>query len=258
MGTGAITGYLDVAQVLLYVFWFFFAGLIYYLQREGKREGFPLESSNIRGETVESTGVIDMPPKKTFLLPNGHSVTVPNDNRSAQVLNATPAHHWAGSPLVPTGNPLLAGVGPGAWADRADTPETDYEGHPKIVPLRVKTEYSVTQGDPDPRGMSVIGADGKVAGKVTELWLDHSEMMFRYLEANVATASGSRSVLIPVTFADIGRRDVRVDALTADQFAQIPGIKSANQITLLEEEKITAYFGAGTLYAEPRRQEPLI
>ncbi|MGL4573688.1 MAG: photosynthetic reaction center subunit H [Burkholderiaceae bacterium] len=258
MGTGALTGYLDVAQVLLYVFWFFFAGLVYYLQRESKREGFPMESTNTRGDTVESTGLLDMPPQKTFHLPNGHTVTVPNDKRSTQPLNATPAHHWAGSPLVPTGDPLLAGVGPGAWADRADIPEADYEGHPKIMPLRAKSGYSVAQGDPDPRGMDVIGADGKVAGKVTELWLDHSEMMFRYLEASVPTPNGSRSVLVPVAFSDIGRRNVKVNALNAQQFAQIPGIKQADQVTMLEEEKITAYFGAGTLYAEPHRQEPLI
>ena len=42
--TGAITQYIDVAQIVLYVFWFFFAGLIWYLRREDKREGYPLES----------------------------------------------------------------------------------------------------------------------------------------------------------------------------------------------------------------------
>jgi photosynthetic reaction center H subunit len=258
MGTGAITGYVDIAQILLYVFWIFFAGLIYYLQRESKREGFPMESANMRGDIVESTGVIDMPPAKTYLLANGHTVTVPNDKRSQQALNATASHHWAGSPLVPTGNPLLAGVGPGAWADRADIPEADYKGHPKIVPLRSKPGFSVTQGDPDPRGMNVLGADGKVAGKVTDLWLDHSEMMFRYLEVSVATPGGNRNVLLPVTFSDIGRSNIKVKAIMADQFAQIPGTKNAEQVTMLEEEKITAYFGAGTLYAEPGRQEPLI
>jgi photosynthetic reaction center H subunit len=40
---GVITGYVDLAQILLYVFWIFFAGLIYYLVREGHREGYPLE-----------------------------------------------------------------------------------------------------------------------------------------------------------------------------------------------------------------------
>ena len=34
--------------------------------------------------------------------------------------------------------------------------------------------------------------------------------------------------------------------------------KLAEQVTLLEEEKIMAYYGAGTLYATPQRQEPLL
>ena len=42
--TAAITGYIDVAQLVLYGFWIFFAGLIIYLRREDKREGYPLES----------------------------------------------------------------------------------------------------------------------------------------------------------------------------------------------------------------------
>ena len=44
MGTGAITQYVDVAQIVLYMFWIFFAGLIYYLVRENHREGYPLDS----------------------------------------------------------------------------------------------------------------------------------------------------------------------------------------------------------------------
>ena len=37
MGTGAITQYVDVAQLVLWAFWIFFAGLIYYLVRENHR-----------------------------------------------------------------------------------------------------------------------------------------------------------------------------------------------------------------------------
>ena len=40
---GAITSYIDIAQVVLYLFWIFFFGLIIYLHREGKREGYPPE-----------------------------------------------------------------------------------------------------------------------------------------------------------------------------------------------------------------------
>ena len=46
MGFGAITQYVDVAQIVLYMFWAFFAGLIIYLIRENKREGYPLETAN--------------------------------------------------------------------------------------------------------------------------------------------------------------------------------------------------------------------
>lgn len=35
---------LDGAQIALYAFWIFFAGLIIYLRREDKREGYPLDS----------------------------------------------------------------------------------------------------------------------------------------------------------------------------------------------------------------------
>ena len=36
--------HIDGAQAALYAFWLFFAGLIYYLRREDKRSGYPLES----------------------------------------------------------------------------------------------------------------------------------------------------------------------------------------------------------------------
>ena len=44
MGTGAITQSIDVAQLVLYLFWIFFAGLIYYLVRENHREGYPMKT----------------------------------------------------------------------------------------------------------------------------------------------------------------------------------------------------------------------
>jgi photosynthetic reaction center H subunit len=44
----------------------------------------------------------------------------------------------------------------------------------------------------------------------------------------------------------------------AAQFENVPALKHPEQITRLEEEKICAYYGAGTLYATPERQEPLV
>jgi photosynthetic reaction center H subunit len=151
------------------------------------------------------------------------------------------------------GDPLLAGVGPGAWAARADIPDM-HEGHAKIVPLRVAADHGVSPRDTDPRGLPVLGADGEVAGTVTDLWIDQCEMMFRYLEVQVP--AGHR-VLLPIAFARIRKDEVAVQALLGAQFGNVPRTRSDAQITLLEEEKISAYYGAGTLYATPDRQEPL-
>ena len=61
MATGAITGYVDVAQIVLYVFWAFFAGLIYYLLRENKREGYPLVSDRSKHITVQGWPPVPAP-----------------------------------------------------------------------------------------------------------------------------------------------------------------------------------------------------
>jgi photosynthetic reaction center H subunit len=51
---------------------------------------------------------------------------------------------------------------------------------------------------------------------------------------------------------------VKVVAITSRQFADVPAIKNPDQVTRLEEDKITGYFAGGHLYATPQRQEPLI
>jgi photosynthetic reaction center H subunit len=51
---------------------------------------------------------------------------------------------------------------------------------------------------------------------------------------------------------------VQVQAILASQFANVPGLRSPDRITLLEEDKICGYYGGGTLYATPSRQEPLL
>ena len=254
MSTGAITQYIDVAQLTLYAFWIFFAGLVYYLHRENKREGYPLESE--RSGHVKVQGWPPIPSPKTFRLQDGRTVSVPNDNRSPQVLKASPSGNFLGAPLDPSGNPMIDGVGPGSYADRADFADVTFEGLTKIVPLRMAEGFEVSDHDTDPRGLKVIGADGKVGGTVTDLWVDRSEFLFRYLE--VAVAGGGRTVLLPINFARITRRQVGVVSIMGHHFGQVPTTKHPDQVTLLEEEKIMAYYGGGTLYADPSRKEPLL
>lgn len=62
------TEYFDLAQVCVYLFWLFFAGLIVYLRREDKREGYPLETS--RGGDIETEGWPAKPPPKKERAPH--------------------------------------------------------------------------------------------------------------------------------------------------------------------------------------------
>lgn len=257
MGTGAITQYIDVAQIALYAFWIFFAGLIYYLHQEDKREGYPLESDRSGGR-VSVQGFPAVPRPKTFLLRDGRTVLAPNPQKSPQTLGGAPGVNHLGAPLEPIGNPMLASIGPGSYADRADIADTTAEGDLRIVPLRSSPSFGVSSHDPDPRGLPVIGFDGLVAGTVTDLWVDRAEVIFRYLEVAVPTAAGTRSVLLPMNFSRIGSQRVKVRSILASQFADVPGTRSPDSVTLLEEDKIMGYYGGGTLYATPQRQEPLL
>ena len=155
-------------------------------------------------------------------------------------------------------NPLLAGVGPGAWADRADVPDRTAHGAAKIVPLRADPSFFLEPRDPDPRGMPVIGADGVEAGVVSDVWVDRSEPQVRYLEVTVH--DGGHAVLLPMAMARVqGRQDrVMVKAILARHFADVPTTAAPDRVTLREEDRIMAYFAAGHLYATPERREPLL
>ena len=124
--------------------------------------------------------------------------------------------------------------------------------------MRIAQDFFVVKGSHDPRGKPVFGADGKSGGTVVDLWVDRSECILRYLEIDTGAAGGHRRVLVPATFSDVKRRAVKVEAILGSQFSLVPGIRVPDRITLLEEEKICAFYGAGTLYATPSRSEPLI
>jgi photosynthetic reaction center H subunit len=151
---------------------------------------------------------------------------------------------------------LKDAVGPAAYAERAPRPDRLIDGTPMIVPLRLAESFSVADEDLDPRGLPVIGADGVSGGMVSDLWIDRAEPQVRYLEV---TGAG-RSVLLPMTFAklDSRRRRVVVSAINGSQFADVPGLLDANSVTRREEDRISAYYAGGTLYADPQRAEPFL
>ncbi|MCX7304274.1 MAG: photosynthetic reaction center subunit H [Hyphomicrobiales bacterium] len=260
MGKGEITGYIDVAQVALYVFFAFFFALVFWLRKEDRREGYPLESDPTGKVKDIGAGILFAKPK-TFHVRSGETFTAPNFKRDERPVAARRVGSWPGAPMVPTGNPMIDGVGPAAWAERADRPDTTWDNKVKIVPTRADSHYTVANGDPDPRGMSVKGADGKVAGTVTDLWVDRAEHVVRYLEIDAGPGAGP--LLVPMNVAKIvgnrtKGRSVRVRSILAAQFQDAPRIKSPDSVTFLEEDRICAYFAGGNLYATPKRTEPLL
>ena len=255
MKSGALGSYIDVAQVVLYLFWIFFAGLIYYLHRENKREGYPMEHDNGSRKVVQGWPAV--PKAKIFRLRDGTTRSSPPTASVEPPLNATRSNRSLGTPLDPTGDPMLAAVGPGSYAMRADTPDLTFDGHPKLVPLRVATDFHLEASDPDPRGMQVFGADGAAGAVVKDLWVDRAETILRYLELEIKTKDGTDRVLLPVTAARIAGGRVTVNAIHGHQFVNVPRTKQGESITLLEEEKVMAYYGGGNLYADPSRMEPL-
>jgi photosynthetic reaction center H subunit len=257
--SAAFTQYIDVAQVVLYLFWGFLAALILYVRREDKREGYPLESDRSPFVTVQGFPAIPAP--KTFLLADGSKVQAPRaEPHDSRPVKATPVGPWPGAPLEPDGDPLVDGVGPASYAERLDIPDATFHGTPKLLPLRAAPDFHIDSEDPDPRGMPVIACDGKTAGTVRDVWIDRAEYIIRYYEVETEAKYGKRNVLLPATMSRVSgsRQQVSVASITAKQFANVPATKSPDVVTRLEEDRICAYYAGGHLYATPQRAEPLL
>jgi photosynthetic reaction center H subunit len=242
---------LDLAQISLYIFWLFFALLIYYLQTENMREGYPLENEDGGSESYN----LPLPSPKTFKLPHGRGeVTVPDYKREAREVALKRVGPF-GYPLEPTGDPMIDGVGPASWAPRRDEPELDGKGHPKIRPMKALHGFEVSAGI-DPRGLEVQAGDGEVVGKVTDLWVDEPEQTVRYIEMELDAAHGGGTRLVPIGMARIWPSRLQVRSIFGQHFKDVPQTKKSDIITKLEEEKISTYYAGGTLYASPARQAP--
>jgi photosynthetic reaction center H subunit len=252
-----LVGNLDVAELVFYAFVLFFICLVFYLRREDRREGYPLEDE-ITGRVDSAYGLLTASTYREFRLPFDRGIaSTPTKGREPVEIAARRTARFGGAPYTPTGNPLVDGIGPAAYANRADWPDLDMEGRLRIVPLSADGHFSIAGRDPDVRGWKVFGADKREAGTVTDIWIDRSDRIIRYFE--VALASG-RTVLAPVGFTTVrkGKRRIDVDSISADQFAGAPVPATGGQITRLEEEKLMGYFGGGYLYGLPGRTEPFL
>ncbi|TDL78230.1 photosynthetic reaction center subunit H [Palleronia sediminis] len=243
-------GNFDLASLAIWGFWIFFAGLIYYLQTENMREGYPLELED--GSVSPNQGPFPVPKPKTINMPFGRpDVVVPSAeneaNHARTELAMARTAVGEGFPHKPTGDPIVDGVGPASWTPRGDLPELTGEGHVKIQPMSSLEEFTVSAGR-DPRGMPVVAKDDPVIGTVVDLWVDVPEQLIRYLEIEIDPQFGGGRRLMPMQFVRVRPRFVDAMTLSSHRATQIPQLKSAEQITLLEEERIVAFFGGGLLY----------
>jgi photosynthetic reaction center H subunit len=246
-------GNFDLASLSIWLFWGFFALLIYYLQTENMREGYPLESED--GQAAPNQGPFPVPKAKTFKLPFGRGeVTVPSAaNEAAHRRTDLAMARTAvsdGFPHAPTGDAMADGVGPASWVPRRDEPELDGHGHNKIVPMARAHGFVISAGR-DPRGLPVQAGDLEVVGRVSDMWVDAPEQLVRYLEIHLN--SGEKR-LVPMTMAKIWADRVRINAITSDRFAGIPATRSSTEVTKLEEDKISAYVAGGWLYDADKRK----
>ena len=317
MPIGLFTGQFDLPLLLVIVFVLFFFALVYYLQQEMKREGYPLVSDRTKrsGGRVKVVGYPPMPSPKVFIQPHGRPPVYAPRPEEAEELDAVNAGNMRGLPIEPRGDGMGTGLGPGSWVARQDEPDVDSSNNPVFRPLRYATDFFVAKGEPNPIGFNVLGLDKRVAGTVVDIWVDMVEHMARFLEIELAPDIADRrrtappaprpeqevvgavvteeivetgigpvdivevdlvtapverrpeevrpqhgSVLIPMEFAAVnaGNRTVRSGAITARQFAGVPGRKYDVSITAREENELRAYYGGGYLYAIPSRREPLL
>lgn len=242
-------GDFDLASLSIWLFWGFFALLIFYLQTENMREGYPLETDD--GKAAPNQGPFPLPKAKTFKLPHGRGeVTVPDRARENRELALGRTAVSEGFPFAPTGDAMADGVGPASWAPRRDEPELDGHGHNKIMPLSRAQGFMVSAGR-DPRGLPVQAGDLEVVGTITDMWVDAPEQLVRYLEVEL---NGGGKRLLPMTMVRIWADRVRINAITSDRFAGIPQTKAADEVTKLEEDKITGYVAGGWLYDAGKRK----
>jgi photosynthetic reaction center H subunit len=80
----------------------------------------------------------------------------------------------------------------------------------------------------------------------------------RYLTLDLNPEGSGQHRLIPINMCRIKANSVVVRSLFAHNFAGVPVTKKADEVTLLEEDKIMGYYAGGTLYASAARLGPKI
>ena len=245
-----IVGNLDGAILCVAAFVLFFAGLVYHLRREDKREGYPLEMERPDGSIYHEGGIPPVPEPKVFYRPHDRGIALAPRTEEPEPVRPGVRPPPIGYPLDPGPDPLMEGVGAASWTRiREEKPDLDVEGSPKLIPLNDNPEYYIPAGDPDPRGWDLYSADNRKVGKVHDLWFNRAEFFLRYYEVTVDGEEGRR--LIPAFFAEALPQDeiVRVTSLVEKDVRRVPLRADGDCITMREEDRLNGFFAGGLVYS---------
>ncbi|HEX3157414.1 MAG TPA: DUF2382 domain-containing protein [Gemmatimonadaceae bacterium] len=102
--------------------------------------------------------------------------------------------------------------------------------HQQLDRLDELDDYTVAEGDPDPRGWDVVASDGRKVGEVKHLIADPTAMRVRYLEVEVdrgllaGATSKDRLTLVPIGDArlDDDRDRVILTSLSSADVVSLP------------------------------------
>lgn len=99
------------------------------------------------------------------------------------------------------------------WGRSAERRDTN-----KLERLDRLDDYKVADGDPDPRGWTIVGREGRTLGEVDHLIGDTGSMRVRYLVVKLDKSldKNHRNVLVPVGHVDLDTRRNRVVARGLD------------------------------------------
>ncbi|PRY92041.1 photosynthetic reaction center H subunit [Hasllibacter halocynthiae] len=242
----------DPVLAMVVIFFFLFVVLVIWLRREDKREGYPADTAGAFSSVRLLPNWIGMPGRKVFHRPHGNPPVSTPRREPLRESGARPPRAARGRPFRPVLDGLKEGVGPASWQNREEKPDLDRKGRPKIIPLSSNAEYFVAEGDPDPRGWLVRGADFAVAGEVKDLWFNRAEFFLRYLDVELEEG-GRRLVPLFFTITKPRRGEILVPHLPADRFRDAPTLASPDRITMREEDRVNAFFAGAAFYGKNPR-----
>ena len=190
-------------------------------------------------------------PSVTYLLNEGGATSTPHEYPDPAAA-VTPLYRFDGTPFHPTADLLRTSLGPGAWVMRKNEPMLNESGELLIQPLRLCEHWAISDGEANPRGMTVFDTRWRPVGIVADVWIDRGIRVIKHFEVELNESLGDGRVLVPIFHVNIDERarEIRVTSLSDHEFAGIPMPAAPDRITAREEDQLNAYFAAGRFYRE--------